>query len=96
MVQLVRLPFSEMKVDRSFVSAVTTSAEARTVTKSIVDLGQSLGLRVVAEGVEDADTLDFISGVGCDFAQGYLISRPLNAEAAAAWLRRPVFAPAED
>ena len=96
MVQLVRLPFSEMKVDRSFVSAVTTSAEARTVTKSIVDLGQSLGLRVVAEGVEDADTLDFISGVGCDFAQGYLISRPLNAETAAAWLRRPVFAPAED
>ena len=85
LVQLVRLPFSELKVDKSFVMTALESHEARTVIKSIVDLGKSLGLRVTAEGVEEAATLDYITSVGCDFAQGYFISEPLSGRDAAAW-----------
>jgi EAL domain-containing protein (putative c-di-GMP-specific phosphodiesterase class I)/CheY-like chemotaxis protein len=88
LVQLVRLPFSELKVDKSFVMTALESHEARAVIKSIVDLGKSLGLRVTAEGVEDAATLDYITGVGCDFAQGYFISEPLSGPDALAWSRR--------
>lgn len=88
LVQLVRLPFSELKVDKSFVMTALESREARAVIKSIVDLGKSLGLRVTAEGVEDAATLDYITGVGCDFAQGYFISGPLLDHEAVAWTKR--------
>ena len=89
LVQLVRLPFSELKVDKSFVMAALESHEARAVIKSIVDLGKSLGLRVTAEGVEEAATLDYITSVGCDFAQGYFISEPLPGHDALAWRSRP-------
>ena len=88
LVQLVRLPFSELKVDKSFVMTALESHEARAVIKSIVDLGKSLGLRVTAEGVEDAATLDYIISVGCDFAQGYFISEPLPGRDALAWTGR--------
>lgn len=88
LVQLVRLPFSELKVDKSFVMTALESHEARAVIKSIVDLGKSLGLRVAAEGVEEAATLDYITSVGCDFAQGYFISGPLPGRDALAWTGR--------
>ncbi len=86
MLQLVRLPFSEIKIDRSFVLTLTESAESRAVCRSIVDLGHSLGLRAVAEGVEDRPTLELLREIGCDLAQGYFIARPMEAEAAARWL----------
>ena len=77
MVQLVQLPFSEIKIDKSFVMTANRSEESRSVIKSIVSLGHSLGLYTVAEGVENAETLEYLSSVGCDAAQGYLISRPI-------------------
>jgi EAL domain-containing protein (putative c-di-GMP-specific phosphodiesterase class I) len=86
MVQLVRLPFSEMKVDRSFIADVAQSAESRTVIKSIIDLGHSLGLTLTAEGVEDAWTLGFLTDVGCDLAQGYHIARPMPGGEVSAWM----------
>jgi EAL domain-containing protein (putative c-di-GMP-specific phosphodiesterase class I) len=86
MVQLVRLPFSEIKVDRSFVMNAQQSRESRTVIKSIVDLGHSLGLLVVAEGVEDLDTFKYLNSLGCDLAQGYFIARPMPGEAARGWI----------
>jgi EAL domain-containing protein (putative c-di-GMP-specific phosphodiesterase class I)/ActR/RegA family two-component response regulator len=88
MVQLVRLPFSEIKVDKSFVMAAAQSQEARTVTKSIVDLGHSLGLLTTAEGVEDAPTLDFLNAIGCDLAQGYFIARPMLGDVANDWMAK--------
>ena len=88
MVQLVRLPFSEIKVDKSFVMAAAQSQEARAVTKSVVDLGHSLGLQVTAEGVEDAPALDFLNTIGCDLAQGYFISRPMSGDAVDAWIAK--------
>ncbi len=87
MLQLVRLPFSEIKIDKSFVASATSSEESRAVTRSIVELGHSLGLRATAEGVEDAATLAFLAEIGCDLAQGYYISRPIPASEAEAWAR---------
>jgi EAL domain-containing protein (putative c-di-GMP-specific phosphodiesterase class I) len=80
MLQLVRLPFSEIKVDKSFVISAEFSEESRTVVQSIVELGKSLGLRVSAEGIETQWSLDFLRSIGCDYAQGYLISRPVSGE----------------
>ncbi len=86
MQQLVRLPFSEIKVDRSFCMTARTSAESRSVIESILTLGHSLGLRTVAEGVEDGETLDYLTKKGCDLAQGYHIARPMPAEEVSCWL----------
>ncbi len=85
MLQLVRLPFSEIKVDRSFVMSASRSEESRTVIRSIVELGHSLGLQATAEGVEDEATLQFLRQINCDMAQGYLLSKPLESEQALAW-----------
>lgn len=85
MVQLVRLPFSEIKIDKSFVMDSGVSSESRAVTRSIVDLGRSLGLLSTAEGVEDQDTLDYLQTLGCDLAQGYFISRPMKDVDVPAW-----------
>jgi len=87
MLQLVRLPFSEIKVDKSFVMTAGSSEESRSVVRSVVDLGRSLGLKSTAEGVEDAATLDYLRECGCDLAQGYHIARPLPAAEVLAWAR---------
>ncbi|HUG99467.1 MAG TPA: EAL domain-containing protein [Gammaproteobacteria bacterium] len=86
MLQLARLPFSEIKVDKSFVMTAMQSMESRAVVRSILDLGASLGLRTVAEGVEDSATLEFLKGIGCDIAQGYFISRPIPGDDVAGWI----------
>jgi len=86
MLQLVRLPFSEIKVDKSFVATATRSTESRAVVESIIGLGHSLGLRVVAEGVEDAETMQYLRDARCDLAQGYFIARPMPGEAVWEWL----------
>lgn len=85
MLQLVRLPFSEIKVDKSFVMTASRSQESRAVIRSIVDLGRSLGLTSTAEGVEDAETLAYLTEIGCDLAQGYYIARPMPGTAVRAW-----------
>jgi EAL domain-containing protein (putative c-di-GMP-specific phosphodiesterase class I) len=82
--RLHRLPVSEVKIDRSFVS--DTRQRSRTYLAAMVGFGRSLGLRIVAEGVEDADTLAFLSTLGCDLAQGYFIARPLESAAMTRWL----------
>jgi EAL domain-containing protein (putative c-di-GMP-specific phosphodiesterase class I)/ActR/RegA family two-component response regulator len=87
MVQLVRLPFTEIKIDRSFVAPMMNSSESLAVTRSIVNLGSSLGLRVTAEGIEDAETLNYLGRLGCDLAQGYYISKPMSGDAALDWTR---------
>lgn len=85
LLQLVRLPFSEIKIDKSFVMAANRSIESRTVVKSIVDLGRSLGLKSAAEGVEDALTLEYLKQIKCDLAQGYAIARPMDGPEILKW-----------
>jgi EAL domain-containing protein (putative c-di-GMP-specific phosphodiesterase class I)/FixJ family two-component response regulator len=86
MLELVPMPISEIKVDKSFVISATRSAESRAVVKSIVDLGRSLGLKSAAEGVENAETLELLKQLGCNFAQGYWIGRPMEGNAIPGWM----------
>ena len=86
MLQLVRLPFSELKIDRSFVTSAATSQESRAVIRCITDLGRSLGMTTTAEGVEDDATHAYLREIGCDLAQGYLFSRPLTPVLLAKWM----------
>ncbi|WP_424189959.1 putative bifunctional diguanylate cyclase/phosphodiesterase [Actinokineospora sp. G85] len=84
---LRQLPVDEVKIDKSFVLGMGTDLGDLAVVRSIVELGHSLGLTVVAEGVEDDAARDQLSAMGCDVAQGYLISRPLSESRLEAWLQ---------
>lgn len=83
---LKQLPVSEMKVDRSFVLHAATDAGDAAIVRAAIELGHALGLHVVAEGVEDAVTLDVLGSWGCDSVQGFHISRPVPAAAFTQWL----------
>lgn len=78
---LRQLPVNELKIDRSFVSNVLLNRDDEMIVKSTIDLAHQLRLHVVAEGVEDTETADRLHQLGCDTAQGYGISRPLNRNA---------------
>ncbi|MBK0866317.1 MAG: bifunctional diguanylate cyclase/phosphodiesterase [Saccharopolyspora sp.] len=81
------LPVDEVKIDKSFVLGMGTDLSDMAVVRTIVELGHSLDLRVVAEGVEDDAARDQLVGMRCDIAQGYLISRPLPEDRFEAWLQ---------
>ncbi|RJQ69428.1 EAL domain-containing protein [Pseudonocardiaceae bacterium YIM PH 21723] len=84
---LRQLPVDEVKIDKSFVLGMGTDLGDMAVVRSIVELGHTLGLTVVAEGVEEDAARDQLVDMGCDVAQGYLISRPLSEDRLEAWLR---------
>lgn len=84
---LKRLPCHELKMDKMFVDDANLSSKDRTLIKSTVDLGHNLGLAVTAEGVEDKVTLAALRALGCDYAQGYVLSKALPAKALIAFLR---------
>ncbi|MCT2587227.1 putative bifunctional diguanylate cyclase/phosphodiesterase [Actinophytocola gossypii] len=84
---LRQLPVDEVKIDKSFVFGMGSDLGDLAVVRSIVELGHSLGLVVVAEGVEEDTARDQLAAMGCDVAQGYLISRPLSEDRLEAWLR---------
>ncbi|WP_183130372.1 bifunctional diguanylate cyclase/phosphodiesterase [Rhodococcus sp. SBT000017] len=77
---LQTLPVQTLKIDRSFVSKMNTDETDASIVRSTIDLARSLGVRVMAEGVEDAGTLDALRELGCDGAQGYILGRPMPAE----------------
>ena len=89
------LPVSELKLDRSFVLDLS-DPRAMSIVRSTVELSHSLGLRMVAEGIEDQPTLDLLRELGCDQAQGYLISHPVPAAEVFPLLGRELFTPAKD
>ncbi len=83
---LTRLPIHEIKIDRSFVTNMNSSADKEVVVRSTIDLAGNLGKQVVAEGVETAGVLQRLEELGCHLVQGYYVSRPLPAEELDAWL----------
>jgi diguanylate cyclase (GGDEF)-like protein len=87
--RLATLPVDELKIDRSFISDVASDGANRAIARTIVDLGRSLGLRVVAEGIEDDACLAAVRALGCDAAQGFGLGRPMSAAAIAERLGVP-------
>jgi len=85
---LKRLPVDELKIDKSFVLKMEQDIDDTKIVKSTIDLGHNMGLRVVAEGIENAEVLALLKDLGCDQAQGYFISKPMPAENMPAWLEK--------
>ena len=83
---LRRLPLTEVKIDRSFVQAMSSDADARAIVRSIIELAGALGLRVVAEGVEDEHAWRLLHLAGCDVAQGWFYAKPLTASELPQWV----------
>jgi EAL domain-containing protein (putative c-di-GMP-specific phosphodiesterase class I) len=86
MAYLKILPVDELKVDRSFVSQMNTSADDTMLVQSAIDLGHNLGMSVVAEGVEDHQTLLALKDLGADVIQGYYLGRPMDETLLQQWV----------
>jgi diguanylate cyclase (GGDEF)-like protein len=86
------MPLQELKIDRQFVTDMTTSAQSHAIARAVVVVAHDLGLRVVGEGVEDLDTLEALRKLGCDEVQGYRLCPPVPEVELRAWLRHHVIA----
>ena len=78
--QLHKVPFSELKIDQSFVSAMIEDEQARAIVKTCIMLGHELKMKVVAEGVESEAQLKLLRHMGCDISQGFFCSKPVSAD----------------
>ena len=85
LMQLRRLPFTEVKIDRAFIDDVAHSRDSRLITQAITDLAHGLGLKATAEGIETVEQLRVLAEVGCDLAQGFLISPPMEPKELGPW-----------
>ncbi len=83
---LTRLPVDEIKIDRSFVTKMASHTDDEVIVRSAIDLAKNLGEEVVAEGVETEEVLERLRELGCDCAQGYVVSRALPAHELDRWL----------
>jgi EAL domain-containing protein (putative c-di-GMP-specific phosphodiesterase class I) len=88
LLQLRQLPYTALKIDSCFVADAASDAEARLIVKTVIDLAHGLGLTATAEGVERRETLELLRTLGCDHAQGFLISEPLAAAELVPWVMR--------
>jgi EAL domain-containing protein (putative c-di-GMP-specific phosphodiesterase class I) len=83
---LLRMPFTEIKIDRSFVTAATTDPKSRLMIEHTVAVARQMGLKTVAEGVETRTEYDLLASLGCDRVQGYLIARPVDGSGFLRWM----------
>jgi diguanylate cyclase (GGDEF)-like protein len=84
---LKNLPADEIKIDKSFVMNMASDRNDESIVKAAVDLAHTLDLKIVAEGVEDEKTLDLLSEMGCDYAQGYYMAKPMPSEDLMLWMQ---------
>jgi EAL domain-containing protein (putative c-di-GMP-specific phosphodiesterase class I) len=83
---IMKLPVQELKIDRSCIAGMVTNPDLSTIVRSTIELGHNLGMKVVAEGVEDGNGWDLLESLGCDDAQGYFMSPPLEPVALVQWM----------
>ena len=93
--QLKRMPVQELKIDQSFIRELNDMSEDAVIVRSTIEMSHSLGLKVVAEGVEHQRSFNLLKRWGCDVIQGYLISKPLTAQAFVVWLEQAPIQSAE-
>jgi EAL domain-containing protein (putative c-di-GMP-specific phosphodiesterase class I)/AmiR/NasT family two-component response regulator len=84
--ELQRMPFSELKIDKSFVTDMANNKDCAVIVNSVIDLGHNLGLKVIAEGIEDQRAWEMLRDKGCDFGQGYFMGRPMTAANLGPWI----------
>jgi EAL domain-containing protein (putative c-di-GMP-specific phosphodiesterase class I) len=82
---LKHLPINTLKIDRSFVKGCTKDRHDAEIIKAIITIAHSLDLKVIAEGVETSDQLQYVTSLGCDFVQGFLFSQPVGSEQISAY-----------
>lgn len=87
------MPLQELKIDQQFVTDMTVSPQSHAIARAVVDVAHALGLGVVGEGVEDADTLEALRMLGCDEVQGYHLCRPIPEPQLRVWLRDRLHSP---
>ena len=92
MQQLMRIAFSELKVDQSFVANAVRQPTARVILESSLDMAHKLHITSVAEGVETQQDWDLLVRLGCQLAQGYFIAKPMDASSFLAWTRERISA----
>ncbi len=83
--QLKRLPVDELKIDKSFILHIEPNTDDAAIVRSTIELGHNLGLKVIAEGVENEEAWELLDSFGCDFVQGYLISKPMKPDDFTSW-----------
>ncbi|HYG25757.1 MAG TPA: EAL domain-containing protein, partial [Caulobacteraceae bacterium] len=84
--QLRQLPFTELKIDRAFVSDSVRSRECRLIVQSVIDLAHGLGITATAEGIETIEQLRLLRELGCNLGQGYLLAQPLEPDDLGEWI----------
>lgn len=84
--ELQRMPFSEMKIDKSFVMDMASNRDCRVIVNAIIDLGHNLGLKIIAEGVEDRRAWEMLAERRCDMAQGHYMAKAMPGEAIPGWI----------
>lgn len=89
--ELLRLPFSEIKIDRIFVHECIDSHDSHAIVRMVIDLGHAMNLSVVAEGIETVEEFNLLRQMGCDMAQGYIVSHPIAATELPELLAHPAF-----
>jgi EAL domain-containing protein (putative c-di-GMP-specific phosphodiesterase class I) len=86
--QLVRAPFSELKIDQVFVRRMDTDKDCRTIVEISILLAHKMGMNVIAEGIENETVWNILRDLGCDEGQGYWMGKPLSAEEIPLWLSK--------
>jgi len=85
---LKNLPADEIKIDKSFVMNMANDKKDESIVKAAVNLAHTLGLKIVAEGVEDERTFDLLTAMGCDYAQGYYMAKPMPCDDVIEWIQK--------
>ncbi len=85
--KLAMMPVHELKIDKCFILRLASRADDQIIVRSTISMAHELGLSVIAEGVEDKESLDFLATLGCDYIQGYFIAKPMSRDALGQWLQ---------